>query len=103
MARNKVTLKKLELDKLEMKAKRALLQEKKVLHDNARVKNLLPTSNEPEKVRQVIEKEKALKKLHNVVLSDCLMQCYPRKSKPIKKSIRRSWDKPKGRDNERSI
>ncbi|AOW27921.1 hypothetical protein MG5_02324 [Candida albicans P57072] len=77
LARNKVTLKKLESDKLEMKAKRALLQEKKVLHDNARVKNLLPTSNEPEKVRQVIEKEKALKKvaqrgvvrLFNAVLS----------------------------------
>ena len=77
LARNKVTLKKLELDKLEMKAKRALLQEKKVLHDNARIKNLLPSGSEPEKVREVIEKEKALKKvaqrgvvkLFNAVLS----------------------------------
>ncbi|EMG47102.1 RRP15 Ribosomal RNA-processing protein 15 [Candida maltosa Xu316] len=77
LARNKTTLKKLESDKLESKAKRALLQEKKVLHDKCRVKNVLPSSDEPEKVRQVIEKEKALKKvaqrgvvrLFNAVLS----------------------------------
>ncbi|RCK54468.1 Ribosomal RNA-processing protein 15 [Candida viswanathii] len=77
LARNKTTLKKLESDKLELKAKKALLQEKKTLHDKFRVKNLLPSSDEPEKVREVIQKEKDLKKvaqrgvvrLFNAVLS----------------------------------
>ncbi|KAK6465453.1 Rrp15p-domain-containing protein [Scheffersomyces coipomensis] len=77
LARNKITLKKLESDKLENKAKSALLNEKKQLQDQFRVRNLLPSANEPEKVREVLEHEKKLKKvaqkgvvrLFNAVLS----------------------------------
>lgn len=63
LARNKVTLKKLESEKLENKAKRALLAEKKQLQDRFRIKQLLPSASEPEKVRETIEKEKKLKKI----------------------------------------
>lgn len=59
MARNKVVMKKLESDKLEAQAKRALLAEKKLLYDKHRVKNLLPTD---ENVREILEHEKKLKK-----------------------------------------
>lgn len=77
LARNKITLKKLESEKLESKAKRALLAEKKHLHDDHRIKQLLPSSHEPEKVRATIERERKLKKvaqkgvvrLFNAVLS----------------------------------
>lgn len=61
LARNKTTLKKLESDKLENKAKRAILAEKKELHDKHRVKNLLPS--EPEKVSAALEGERRLKKV----------------------------------------
>ncbi|KAG2732933.1 hypothetical protein G9P44_003923 [Scheffersomyces stipitis] len=77
LARNKVTLKKLESDKLENKAKRALLSEKKQLQDKHRVRNILPSASEPEKVREIIQSERQLKKvaqkgvvrLFNAVLS----------------------------------
>ncbi|KAK6457204.1 Rrp15p-domain-containing protein [Scheffersomyces xylosifermentans] len=77
LARNKITLKKLESDKLENKAKRALLGEKKQLQDKHRIRNLLPKASEPEKVREIIESERKLKKvaqkgvvrLFNAVLS----------------------------------
>lgn len=76
MARNKSVQKQLESEKLELKAKRELLSERKQLHDKHRVKNLLPTG-ESDNVRQVIENEKRLKKvaqkgvvrLFNAVLS----------------------------------
>lgn len=45
LARNKLTLKKLELDKLEAKAKRALLAEKKQLQDKHRVRRLIPSGD----------------------------------------------------------
>ncbi|QRG36529.1 hypothetical protein FDK38_000870 [Candidozyma auris] len=63
LARNKSTLKKMESDKLERKAKRELLAERKQLQDKVRIRNLLPSASEPEKVREVIEKEKKLKKV----------------------------------------
>ncbi|KAF3989896.1 hypothetical protein FT663_02466 [Candidozyma haemuli var. vulneris] len=63
LARNKSTLKKLESDKLEKKAKRELLAEKRQIQDKVRVRNLLPAASEPEKVREIIEKEKKLKKV----------------------------------------
>lgn len=77
LAKNKTTLKKLESDKLEAKAKRLILSEKKQLHDKHRIKNLLPSANEPEKVRTIIQNERQLKKvaqkgvvrLFNAVLS----------------------------------
>lgn len=62
-ARNKKTLKKLESDKLEAKAKRMMLAEKREGHDKQRIKNLLPSADEPEKVREAIEKERKLKKV----------------------------------------
>lgn len=77
LAKNKTTLKKLESDKLEAKAKRLILSEKKQVHDKNRVKNLLPSASEPEKVRTIIHNERQLKKvaqkgvvrLFNAVLS----------------------------------
>lgn len=77
LAKNKTTLKKLESDKLEAKAKRLILSEKKQVHDKNRVKNLLPSASEPEKVRTIIQNERQLKKvaqkgvvrLFNAVLS----------------------------------
>ncbi|CUM49295.1 uncharacterized protein AC631_03909 [Debaryomyces fabryi] len=77
LAKNKTTLKKLESDKLEAKAKRLILSEKKQLHDKHRIKNLLPSASEPEKVRTIIQNERQLKKvaqkgvvrLFNAVLS----------------------------------
>lgn len=77
LARNKSHLKKLESDKLENKARRLLLAEKKDLRDKQRVKNLLPNADEPEKVREALERERAMKKvaqkgvvkLFNVVLA----------------------------------
>lgn len=78
LVRNKKTLKKLESDKLELKAKKALLQEKKNFHDKFRIKTLLPTDEEePGKIRELMQHEKDLKKvaqrgvvrLFNAVLS----------------------------------
>lgn len=77
LAKNKTTLKKLESDKLEAKAKRLILSEKKQIHDKHRIKNLLPSADEPEKVRTIIQNERQLKKvaqkgvvrLFNAVLS----------------------------------
>jgi hypothetical protein len=63
LARSKKSLKKLESDKLEAKAKRLLNAEKKDQMDKCRVKNLLPSADKPEKVREVIEKEKKMKKI----------------------------------------
>lgn len=63
LARNKVTLKKLESDKLEAKAKRALLMEKKQLYDKFRIKKILPSSSNPQELKLVLDKERKLKKL----------------------------------------
>lgn len=60
LARNKKTLKKLESDKLEAKAKRALLAEKRATYEKHRVKNLLPSGDDAGKV---LEKERRLKKI----------------------------------------
>lgn len=62
LARNKRTLKKLESDKLEAKAKRMMRAEKKEGLDRQRIKNLLPSADEPAKVREAIDKERRLKK-----------------------------------------
>lgn len=63
LARNKSTLKKLESDKLEKKAKRELLAEKRQIQDRVRIRDLLPSASEPEKVREIIEHERKLKKV----------------------------------------
>ncbi|GEQ66589.1 hypothetical protein JCM33374_g252 [Metschnikowia sp. JCM 33374] len=63
LVRNKSTLKKLESDKLEAKAKRMMRAEKKDLEDKLRVVNLLPSANETESAREIIEKERRLKKV----------------------------------------
>lgn len=63
LARNKTTLKKLESEKLEAKAKRLLVSEKRQLQDKHRVKNLLPSADEPEKVRDLLDREKKMKKI----------------------------------------
>lgn len=62
LARNKRTLKKLESGKLEAKAKRMMRAEKKEGLDRQRIKNLLPSADEPAKVREAIDKERRLKK-----------------------------------------
>ncbi|WLF80546.1 pre-60S ribosomal particles component [Lodderomyces elongisporus] len=66
LARNKTTLKKLESEKLELKAKKALLAEKKQFKDKHRVKQLLPVVGEgedPSQVRSILDKEKQMKKI----------------------------------------
>lgn len=63
LVRNKSTLKKLESDKLEAKAKRLLLSEKKDIYDKQRIRDLRPTAEEPEKARAMLEKERQLKKV----------------------------------------
>ncbi|KAI5965244.1 RRP15 [Candida pseudojiufengensis] len=65
LARNKVTLKKLESEKLENKAKKAILAEKKQFQDKHRVKQLLPVSidDSNENVRIALTKEKNMKKI----------------------------------------
>jgi len=75
LARSKQTIKKAESDKLEAKARRELLAEKKIVYDKDRVKDLLPTDDS--KARKILEHEKKLKKiaqrgvvrLFNVVMS----------------------------------
>lgn len=77
LARSKVTLKKFDQDKLDAKARRLLLADKKVSHDNHRIKNLMASSTEPERVRELLQAERDLKKtaqkgvvrLFNAVLS----------------------------------
>lgn len=76
-ARNKVSIQKLESDKLEAKAKRALACEKKQDSDKFRITNLLPMAGDEDQVRKVLEKERGMKKvaqkgvvrLFNAVLS----------------------------------
>lgn len=63
LARNKSVQKKLESDKLELKAKRLLLTEKKQLRDKHHIENVLPSAEEPEKVREIIERERKMKKI----------------------------------------
>lgn len=66
LARNKTTLKKLESEKLENKAKRALLLEKKQFQDKHRVKQLLPVGtdgSDANQVREILDKEKQMKKI----------------------------------------
>ncbi|SCU80053.1 LADA_0B04786g1_1 [Lachancea dasiensis] len=67
MARKKVTAKKLENDKLEQKAKRAMLAEKKKLLNKTRTKDIIPSvSAENEsgtEIREVLEKERRLRKI----------------------------------------
>lgn len=62
LVRNKTTLKQIENDTLEQKAKRAILAEKKQKMDKHRIRNLLPASDQPENVRKTIEFERQLKK-----------------------------------------
>ncbi|KAM9938935.1 hypothetical protein OXX80_001580 [Metschnikowia pulcherrima] len=63
LVRNKSTLKKLESDKLDAKAKRVMLSEKREMQDKLRVTNLLPAAHDTENAREMIEKEKRLKKV----------------------------------------
>ncbi|KAG7877978.1 hypothetical protein KL905_004452 [Ogataea polymorpha] len=61
LARSKSQLKKLESEKLELKAKRQLLAEKKAKLTSNRVKNLLPTDDSL--ARQTLEREKRYRKV----------------------------------------
>ena len=66
LAGNKTTLKKLESEKLENKAKRALLMEKKQFQDKHRIKQLLPAAVEgtdSNQVREILDKERQMKKI----------------------------------------
>lgn len=75
LARSKQTIKKAESEKLEAKARRELLAEKKKVYDKDRVKDLLPQDDST--AREVLEYERKLKKiaqrgvvrLFNVVMS----------------------------------
>lgn len=61
LARAKVTLKKAESEKLEAKARRELLSEKRKIYDKDRVRDLLP--KEDSEARAVLEHEKKLRKI----------------------------------------
>lgn len=61
LARNKTTHKKLESEKLEAKARRAIRFEKQEEQDKHRVKHLLP--KDPTKIREALEAERAMKKV----------------------------------------
>lgn len=65
MARNKKVIKQNEADKLELKAKKALLAEKKKLLDKARKRNILPQAQgtDGENIRNILEKESKLRKI----------------------------------------
>lgn len=67
MARNKKVLKQNESQKLEQKAKRELLAEKKKLLNKARKKDIIPTASvdtdNGEEIRNVLEKERKLRKI----------------------------------------
>ncbi|SCV06048.1 LANO_0H20956g1_1 [Lachancea nothofagi CBS 11611] len=67
MSRKKNAAKKLESDKLEQKAKRAILAEKKKLLNKTRTKDIIPTvAAETESgadIREVLEKERRLRKV----------------------------------------
>ncbi|SCV02963.1 LAMI_0H04390g1_1 [Lachancea mirantina] len=80
MARNKGVLKKSQKDKLEVKAKKAILAEKKKLLNKTRKKDIIPVvpeSESGEEIRKILEKERKLRKiaqkgvvkLFNVVLA----------------------------------
>lgn len=61
LVRSKKTAKEIEATKLEMKAKRAINMEKRMLKDKDRVKDILPKSEE--NAREVLEHEKKLKQI----------------------------------------
>ena len=66
MARNKKVLKQSESEKLEYKAKKALLAEKKKLLGKARKTDIIPIASgedRSENIRKVLEKETALRKI----------------------------------------
>ncbi|QLL32048.1 hypothetical protein HG536_0C02170 [Torulaspora globosa] len=66
MARNKKVLRKNEADKLEQRAKRALLVEKKKQLNKARKREIIPTVSDElsgEEIRNILEKEAALRKI----------------------------------------
>lgn len=66
MARNKKVLKQSESEKLEYKAKKALLAEKKKLLGKARKTDIIPNASgedRSENIRKVLEKETALRKI----------------------------------------
>ncbi|CEP60323.1 rRNA-processing protein RRP15 LALA0_S01e08086g [Lachancea lanzarotensis] len=67
MARKKSTAKKLESDKLEAKAKKAILVEKKKLLNKTRTKDIIPIASAETdsgvEIREVLEKERRLRKI----------------------------------------
>lgn len=65
MARNKKIIRQNEADKLELKAKKALLAEKKKLLDRTRKRNILPQVQDTngEDIRNILEKESKLRKI----------------------------------------
>ncbi|CAI4866116.1 CCT_1a_G0057550.mRNA.1.CDS.1 [Saccharomyces cerevisiae] len=66
MARNKKVLKQSESEKLEYKAKKALLAEKKKLLGKARKTDIIPIASgedRSENIRKILEKETALRKI----------------------------------------
>lgn len=66
MARNKKVLRKNEEDKLEQRAKRALLVEKKKQLNKARKREIIPTVSDEvsgDEIRSILEKEAVLRKI----------------------------------------
>lgn len=87
LARSKQTIKKAESEKLEAKARRELLAEKKKVYDKDRVKDLLPKDDST--AREVLEHEKRLKKIAQrgvVRLFNVVMSTQTRTSSEVSKT-----------------
>lgn len=66
MARNKKVIRQNDADKLEQKAKKAIVAEKKKLLDKSRKKDIIPLASaaaDSEEIRQILEKERKLRKI----------------------------------------
>ncbi|CAH02408.1 rRNA-processing protein RRP15 [Kluyveromyces lactis] len=93
MARNKKVLKQNEADKLEQKAKRAILTEKKQLLNKTRKKDIIPVvaaDANSDEIREILEKERKLRKIAQkgvVKLFNAILSTQVKTEKEINDSL----------------
>ncbi|CDO92509.1 unnamed protein product [Kluyveromyces dobzhanskii CBS 2104] len=93
MARNKRVLKQNETDKLEQKAKRAILTEKKQLLDKTRKKEIIPVAAanaDSDEIREILEKERKLRKVAQkgvVKLFNAILSTQVKTEKEVNESL----------------
>lgn len=88
LVRSKKTAKDLETSKLEAKAKRAINQEKRLLKDKDRVKDVLP--KDEENAREVLDHEKKLKQIAQKGVVRLFNAVLAAQSKPSGKNDKKS-------------